>query len=63
VVGDRALPPAKATTAVLAMFTGGGPGVELRHLVERQPADLLVIDAMSLGALKAAYGLESRSWC
>jgi UDP:flavonoid glycosyltransferase YjiC (YdhE family) len=52
------LPPAKATLAVFAMFTDGGPGVDLRQLVERRPADLLVIDGMSLGALNAAYGFE-----
>ena len=51
------LPTAKATVAVFAMFTDGGPGVDLQDLVGRQPADLLVIDGMSLGALKAAYGM------
>ena len=51
------LPPAKATVSVFAMFTDGGPGVDLRQLIQRRPADLLVIDGMSLGALEAASGL------
>jgi UDP:flavonoid glycosyltransferase YjiC (YdhE family) len=46
----------KAIIAVFAMFTDGGPGVDLRQLLQRHPADLLVIDGMSLGALKAAHG-------
>ena len=52
----ESLPPAKATVAVFAMFTDGGPGVDLRQLIERRPADLLVIDGMSLGALKVSHG-------
>ena len=50
------LPGPKAAAAVFAMFTDGGPGVDLRELVQRQPGDLVVIDGMSLSALKAAYG-------
>jgi UDP:flavonoid glycosyltransferase YjiC (YdhE family) len=52
------LPTAKAIVAIFGMFTDGGPGVDLRELIGRQPADLLLIDGMSLGALKAAYGLN-----
>jgi UDP:flavonoid glycosyltransferase YjiC (YdhE family) len=52
------LPTAKAIVPVFAMFTDGGPGVDLRELIGRQPADLLVIDVLSLGALKAADGLS-----
>jgi hypothetical protein len=52
------LPTPKAIVAIFGMFTDGGPGVDLRELFGRQPADLLVIDGMSLGALKAAYGLS-----
>ena len=46
----------KGAAAVFAMFTDAGPGIDLRELVQRQPADLFVIDGMSLSALKAAYG-------
>ena len=52
------LPTPKAIVAIFGMFTDGGPGVDLRELFGRQPADLLVIDGMSLGALKDAYGLS-----
>lgn len=33
------LPTAKAIVAIFAMFTDGGPGVDLRELIGRQPAD------------------------
>ena len=49
-------PARRPSVAVFAMFADGGPGVDLRELLQRQPADLLVIDGMSLGALQAAYG-------
>ena len=52
----ESLPGPKAVAAVFAMFADGGPGVDLRELLQRQPADVLVIDGMSLGALQAAYG-------
>ena len=52
------LPTAKAIVAIFGMFTDGGPGVDLRELLGRQPADILVIDGMSLGALKEAQTLN-----
>ncbi len=39
---------------IFAMFTDAGPGVDLLEDLTRQPADLVVIDCMSLGALAAA---------
>ena len=56
--GDRTAVDAEGDRSNLGMFTDGGPGVDLRELLGRQSADLLVIDGMSLGALKAAYGLN-----
>jgi UDP:flavonoid glycosyltransferase YjiC (YdhE family) len=50
------LPGPKGVAAIFSMFTDGGPGADLRELAQRQSADLFVIDGMSLGALKAAYG-------
>src|SRR3712207_757509 len=37
-----------------AMFTDRGPGQDLMAEVGREPADLVVLDCMSLGALRAA---------
>jgi hypothetical protein len=52
------LPAPKATAQVFAMFTDGGPGVDLRQSLHQQPADILVIDGMSLGALEAAQEMR-----
>lgn len=40
---------------IFAMFTDDGPGVDLLAELERHPADLVVLDCMSLGALHAAH--------
>jgi UDP:flavonoid glycosyltransferase YjiC (YdhE family) len=45
--------PASAAR-VFAMFNDAGPGVDLLASLAREPADLVVVDCMSLGALKAA---------
>jgi UDP:flavonoid glycosyltransferase YjiC (YdhE family) len=39
---------------IFAMFTDDGPGTDLLAELARRPADLLVVDCMSLGALRAA---------
>ena len=43
-----------AALKFITMFTDNGPGVDLLDNLTRHPADLLVIDCMSLGALRAA---------
>lgn len=45
---------ATSPPAIFAMFTDSGPGRDLRETVTREPADVAVIDCMSLGALRAA---------
>jgi UDP:flavonoid glycosyltransferase YjiC (YdhE family) len=39
---------------IFAMFTDQGPGRDLLRELDRRPADLVVLDCMSLGALRAA---------
>jgi UDP:flavonoid glycosyltransferase YjiC (YdhE family) len=39
---------------IFAMFTDDGPGTDLLGELARRPADLVVLDCMSLGALRAA---------
>lgn len=39
---------------IFAMFTDDGPGTDLLEELARRPADLVVVDCMSLGALRAA---------
>ncbi len=39
---------------IFAMFTDDGPGTDLLAELARRPADLVVLDCMSLGALRAA---------
>ena len=39
---------------IFAMFTDDGPGTDLLEELARRPADLVVLDCMSLGALRAA---------
>ena len=39
---------------IFAMFTDPGPGTDLLEELARRPADLVVLDCMSLGALRAA---------
>ena len=39
---------------IFAMFTDDGPGTDLLAELARRPADLVVVDCMSLGALRAA---------
>lgn len=45
---------------LFAMFNDAGPGKDLRAAVAHEPADLVVIDCMSLGALKAAHAAGMR---
>jgi UDP:flavonoid glycosyltransferase YjiC (YdhE family) len=47
-------PGLKGALEIFAMFNDRGPGEDLLTSVEREPADLVVIDCMTLGALKAA---------
>lgn len=44
----------RAAFAYLGLFSDPGPGVEVRAELARHPADLVVVDAMSLGALRGA---------
>jgi UDP:flavonoid glycosyltransferase YjiC (YdhE family) len=39
---------------IFSMFTDSGPGTDLMRALDREPADAVVIDCMSLGALRAA---------
>lgn len=45
---------------VFAMFTDDGPGTDLLEELARRPADLVVLDCMSLGALRAAERADLR---
>lgn len=45
---------------VFGMFTDAGPGKDLLAAVADEPADLVVIDCMTLGALKAAHAADMR---
>jgi UDP:flavonoid glycosyltransferase YjiC (YdhE family) len=47
-------PGLKGAFTTFSMFTDRGPGEDLLATVEREPADLVVIDCMLLGALNAA---------
>jgi UDP:flavonoid glycosyltransferase YjiC (YdhE family) len=51
----------KAAAAFSAMFTDRGPGQDLLAAVAREPADVVVIDCMVLGALQAAQRTGLRS--
>ncbi len=51
----------KAAVAFSAMFTDRGPGQDLLASVAREPADVIVIDCMVLGALQAAQRAGLRS--
>lgn len=44
-----------AAVQIIGMFTDRGPGTDLLAELDREPADLLVVDCMSLGALRAAH--------
>jgi len=43
-----------AAARVFSMFTDPGPGTDLLQTLDREPAAAIVIDCMSLGALRAA---------
>lgn len=49
-----ASPGFKGVREIFAMFTDLAPGRDLLDAVEQEPADVVVIDCMSLGALKSA---------
>jgi UDP:flavonoid glycosyltransferase YjiC (YdhE family) len=51
----------KAAAAFFTLFTDRGPGQDLLAAVAREPADVIVIDCMVLGALQAAEGAGLRS--
>jgi UDP:flavonoid glycosyltransferase YjiC (YdhE family) len=44
----------RGAARILAMFNDDGPGADLLAELARRPADLVVLDCMSLGALRAA---------
>jgi UDP:flavonoid glycosyltransferase YjiC (YdhE family) len=45
---------ASGAARIVSMFTDSGPGTDLLQALDREPADAVVIDCMSLGALRAA---------